>query len=205
MTTLEKLYILDWDVSCLGDDIYAAELMKFPDWENTCGLVLTEEYLLPQKVSFEANFQTISTMDFPYNDVRWPIMSERMLDILLSVKHFPHKSIPIVMINDSIMSKDRYQSNGLANDGVENHNFYAVQLTSSITALDYERSKYESDLNSMLIIDVERLILKEPREGFPPLFRISEYPAPLLVSSLGRLALESIEARGMIFTELENQ
>lgn len=203
MNTNNEVYILEWDMSHLGDDMYDASLLKFPNWENTLGLTLTDDYvLLPQKVFFEANFKTINSTDFPYNSVRWPIMSRRMLKTFLLTGNFSHKAIPIIMVNDAVMSKDRYTKNGIANSGVENYDFFAVQLLKHIEALDHENSVCEIDEESLLVIDVEYLVLKKPQEGFPPLFRLSEYPSPLFVSSSGRLALENAGIRGVLFKNL---
>ncbi|MBD1920029.1 hypothetical protein H6F77_02715 [Microcoleus sp. FACHB-831] len=203
MNATNEVYILEWDLSHLGDDIYDAELIKFSGWENTVGLALTEDYFsLPQKVYFEANFQTLNTVDFPYNNVRWPIMSKRMLSTLLAVGSFPNKATPIVMVNDTFISKARYDEQGIANPGVENYEFVAVQLLNHIEALDRDHSVCEIDEESLLVIDVEYLVLKKPQEGFPPLFRLAEYPVLLFVSSSGRLALENAGIQGVLFESL---
>ncbi len=94
--------VLFWDVSHLGDDDFDATLVKFPEWENTLNLVPPFSYQLPAEVQFEANFRTLNSIDYPYTNLRWPIMSERMREALTKTGDFAHELIRLTMIDDTV-------------------------------------------------------------------------------------------------------
>lgn len=193
-------YILNWDLSHLGDDSHDARLIKFPGWENVVRLASTKEYSLPDKIAFSANLRTLKSIDFPYNDVNWPIISKKMLDVLVAVRNFPHRAIPIVMLDDVVTFDEQGDAQ---HSGDENHEFVAVQLLEHAKVIDLERSVYEVDEEFPGRVDnVEKLVLKEPQEGFSPLFRLAEYPVPLLTSPSARLALEEADIQGLVFETL---
>lgn len=195
-------YILNWDLSHLGDDSHDARLIKFPGWENIVRLASTKEYSLPDKIVFSANLRTLESIDFPYNDVNWPIMSKKMLDVLVAVRKFPHRAIPIIMLDDVVTFDDQGDAK---HSGDENHEFVAVQILEHANVIDLESSIYEVDEDFPGRIDnVEKLVLKEPREGFYPLFRLAGYPIPLLTSQSARLALEGAGIQGVVFESLAN-
>jgi hypothetical protein len=133
--------------------------------------------------------------DYPYNRQGWPIMSKRMLEALLSVQEFPHQVIPIVMLSDHADSDE------------ENHEFVAVQLLEHQDVFDWENSIYERDPevpNCIESSSLEKLVLRDPSGGFPPLFRIGTAPlqTKLYVSAEGRTALEAAGIRGVNFVQL---
>lgn len=67
-------------------------------------------------------------MDYPRNDLGWPIFSKRSLEILRAVRDFGHRPVPVVMVDR--LSKRRIQDA-----------FFAVQLEDELTgALDREHS-----------------------------------------------------------------
>jgi hypothetical protein len=133
--------------------------------------------------------------DYPYNREGWPIMSKRMLEALLSVREFPHQVIPIVMLSDHADSDEK------------NYEFVAVQLLEHQNVFDWEKSIYEphsEKLNRFKFGSLEKLVLKDPPGGLPPLFRIATTPlqTDLYVSAEGRTALEAIGIRGVNFVPL---
>lgn len=200
---VNSVYILDWELSHLGDDKFDAELVRFSGWENTFGLFEIQEYLcLPRNIFFEANFQTIQDIDFPWNNVRWTIMSKRMFNLLFPNGSSYCETISITMIDDRTFSKDRYNKNGIALPNVENHDFVAVKFTMYTDALDKEMSMLEIDKESSLILNIEYLVLKKTNKKFPTLFRLREYPALLLISSFGRTVLENANIKGICFHDL---
>jgi uncharacterized protein DUF1629 len=198
-----KAYILDWELSHLGDDEFDAVLVKFPGWEDSMNL-LGGRYSLPSRIFFEANFRTLSLIDYPYNDVFWPIMSKRMLNVLIAAGHFKHEPIPITMIKDTIKPSKRYDSKGAPLQGVENHDFMAVRLLEELDAFDWEHSVYRTSENiPNRALRITKWVLKKPGAQFPPIFRISAHPTKLFISSVGREALESAGLKGMIFEDLD--
>jgi hypothetical protein len=199
-------FVLKWELSHLGDDEYDARLLKFPGWENTMRLSSTKEYNLPQPIRFDANFRTLARVDYPYNNVRWPIMSSRMIQTLEAVGEFSHKAIEIVMLDDTILPPDRYDQSGKPrNPKLENRDFRALQLLNHLDAFDWEKSVAERDEDlPARAQSIDKLVLKEPAGGFPPLFRLSVYPVALFVSSAARTALEKAGIGGVDLQELKD-
>jgi hypothetical protein len=200
-----EAYNLDWDLNHLGDDEFDAQLVKFSGYENIVRLASPKRYSLPEKVFFEANFRKLESTDFPYNDVNWPIMSKRMLDVLLSVGSFPHRVIPVIMVNDTISSEDRYDASGIPKPGVEDYSFVAVQLLERLDVFDWDHSIYSPDDDfPNRAFNIKKLVLKSPGNGFPPLFRISASPIGLFISSKASAALQEANIQGLELVELAN-
>ena len=130
---LHKNYILNWDSSHFVDLDADAWLVKFSGYENI-QLALLKEYNLPEKIEFDAIFDVIQRSDFPINDVGWSIMSQKMLDILLSVGSFPHRVIPLVMVDCEVIGRGGKRSEK------EDHRFVAVQLLEHLDIFDWEKS-----------------------------------------------------------------
>jgi hypothetical protein len=131
--------------------------------------------------------------NYPHNRQGWPIMSKRMLEVLLSVQEFPHQVIPIAMLSDHADSDEK------------NYEFVAVQLLEHQDVFDWEKSVYERDPELPNCIEsLEKLVLKETNGGFPPLFRIATVPlrTRLYVSLEGKAALEAAGIRGVNFVPL---
>jgi hypothetical protein len=60
---------------------------------------IKENLNLPEQIEFDAIGVVFETIDYPYTDVRWPIMSKRMLETLLSVRDFRHRAYPLLIID----------------------------------------------------------------------------------------------------------
>ena len=162
-------------------------------------MALLREYNLPERIEFDAIFDVIQSSDYPINDVGWSIMSQKMLDILLSIGSFPHRVIPLVMVDCEVIGSGGKRSEK------ENHRFIAVQLLEHLDIFDWENSVYEPDLTITDLVDsIDKLVLKQPQDGFPPIFRLSVYPYVLFVSGKARMALEHAGIKGVVFEEIEN-
>jgi hypothetical protein len=171
--------------------------------EGTDGLWRTTQFYLPNHIEFMCVWEFLQindlsrtrVTDFPYNREGWPIMSKRMLEVLLSVREFPHQVIPIVMLSDHADSDEK------------NYEFVAVQLLEHQDVFDWEQSVYKphpEKPNRFKSGSLEKLVLEEPPGGLPPLFRIATTPLRnlLYVSAEGRTALETAGIRGVNFIEL---
>jgi hypothetical protein len=193
---LHKNYILNWDSSHFVDLDADAWLVKFSGYENI-QLALLKEYNLPEKIEFDAIFDVIQRSDFPINDVGWSIMSQKMLDILLSVGSFPHRVIPLVMVDCEVIGRGGKRSEK------EDHRFVAVQLLEHLDIFDWEKSIYKHHPRlPNRVYSINTLVLKKPQDNCRPLFRLSAYPSKLFVSGKARMALEKAGIRGVVFEEI---
>ena len=197
---MNKNYILSWNTSHLIDVDSDAWLVKFPGYENV-SLALLRSYQLPERIEFDAIFDVIGLSDYPVNNVSWPIMSKRMLEVLSEIGAFPYKAIPLVMIDCEVVSIE----NGIAiRSGKENYEFIGLQLLEHLDAFDWERSVYEPHPRMANRASyIKKLVLKEPKEGFPPLFRLSAHPSALFITDKAREALKSKGIRGVFYTDAE--
>jgi hypothetical protein len=194
----KKPSLLFWDTSHLVDEVFDASIVKFDGWQNTLNLIPPFTYDLPDEICFEANFRTLDWNEYPYNSVRWPIMSERMLQCLIQVGNFDHEVVHVTMIDDTVRSKNRYGSDGRLKPRVARRDLIAVKILYPLDVFDWDRSKYtrEEDFPDFAS-NVHKWVLKTPDKGFPPLFRVSANPVHLFVSSPAREALESLGVKGI--------
>jgi hypothetical protein len=156
---------------------------------------------MPEKIRFQGDENLLKYTDFLYTKPDWPILSKRMLNVLISVKDFQYQAIPIV-IEDNLVTEV------LGNDpknwiisGRKNNDYVIVQLLEHMDLFDYENSIYE--LNSLFpgsISNIQKMVLKEPEDGFPPVFRLSNKPTHLYVSAEAKIALETAGIQGIKFS-----
>ncbi|ACY13039.1 hypothetical protein Hoch_0398 [Haliangium ochraceum DSM 14365] len=204
MTRDNRILDLSWDFDRINArNTKDAWLKKFPGWEEVTGLIGTRPLDVPNPILFEADFSVTPDLDFPFTDHAWPIMSRRMLDVLLSVGEFPHRCYPVRFVNNMAFADKRYLPDGSLRPEVVDDRFAAVQLTEYVDAVDWNASEYErEDIGIIEWITFAKLVLREPPGGFPPLFRIREKASMLLVSAEARRALEAAGIRGIAFDPL---
>jgi hypothetical protein len=168
------------------------------------GAWITTEMHIPESAKYwwgvEADLQKI---DYPYSEYgsSWPIMSKRMLEVLLSVRDFPHQTIAIDIEDRGLISG----ATGWERSGIHNHNFVIVQLLEQLDIFDWEQSVYEPDTissSSFTVGEINKMVLKEPETGFPPLFRVTINSTRLYVSAAARAALEAAGIGGVKFRNL---
>jgi hypothetical protein len=161
------------------------------------------EFELPERIYFVANFETLEWSDFPTNDAHWPLMSLRMVETLESLGDFPHRRIPVTMVDDK--AKTPFDDSGNLQTGVAtDERFFAVQLTEHLDAFDWDNSEYvRSRIAPATVRQVTKLVLKEPPGGYPPLFRLAAKPQHLFVIAAARQGLEKIGIRGVRFWDID--
>jgi hypothetical protein len=156
---------------------------------------------LPERIEFGSIRSMLAQTDYPYTDVGWPIMSKRMIDTLLSVGSFAHRTYPIIMIDQEIDVNSEEVKPALT----ENHNYFAVQLTEYLDTFDFENSIYErSTINPDVVKNIRWISLREPETGFPPLFTVEPASGNLFVSAEARAALEAANILGIDFQHVED-
>ncbi len=196
-------YRLFWDTRHLKGTDDDATLVPFDGAENICGWIRTERLQVPEPVVFEANFKVTQHSDYPCNDVNWPLMSPRMLEVLRGVGDFPHRLIPVRLVNRRARGPARHLPDGSLRSEVVDDRFAAVQLTEHIDVVDWEVSVFEkSKLGAAVLYDFDKIMVREPIGGFPPLFRIPSQASLLLISSEARRAIEDAGIHGVKFMSL---
>jgi hypothetical protein len=203
----DRVYRLDWNIDHLIDNAEVDGWLResaFPDAPDESAFWRIKEDLdLPNPVIFDVIGDIFKVIDYPYLDVGWPIMSQRMLDTLLSVGDFYHRAYSLRMIDCEVIGRD--EENRTIKSGIEYDNFLAVQVLEDLDVLDLDNSIYErGKRNPDAVINVEKTVFREPSTGFPPLFRAVHRETYLYVSAEARTALEAAGIRGVDFIQVEN-
>jgi hypothetical protein len=195
--------VLFWASDHLPNGEHDVRLVKFPNSAAVAGFMSARERKLPERIYFVANLMTLEWNDFPANDAHWPLMSLRMLEVLESVGSFPHRRIPVIMVDSK--ARNPLDDSGHPRDGVAtDEGFVAVQLTEHLDAFDWDDSEYvRSRIAANMVMKVTRLVLKEPPSGYPPLFRLAAKPQHLLITAAAREALEKAGVQGVVFWDID--
>jgi hypothetical protein len=152
--------------------------------------------------------------DYLHNDLRWPLISKRMLYVLRSVGEFPFKAVSTRIYDYGFQDQGRNNDEGCTTPlaGEFNEDYVVLQLLEHIDGVDYDHSEF--DLNPdpdnllpdlVLPSDILELVLKEPIGGFPPIFRLNRARerSSLFISPAAKEALEEAGIKGLSFIEYE--
>jgi hypothetical protein len=103
------------------------------------------EAKMPEELVFTGLKDWISPTDYPYirEVTTWPIISRRMLDVLLSVGDFPHQVIPVVF--KSIDHPGYSHTERRAKSLIRNHDYIILQLLELSDVFDMEKSEYSTE------------------------------------------------------------
>jgi hypothetical protein len=145
--------------------------------------------------------------DFLNNEFLWTIISKRTLYVLRSVGEFSHKAIPIRIFdyhlkNDLPIYLDRKD----LTPEICNEDYIILQLMEYVDAVDLENSKFEElEPDDPIPPRITQLTLNEPKDGFPPIFRLAQreiYSASysdIYISKVAKNALEDAGIKGISF------
>jgi hypothetical protein len=202
--TTKQAYKLTHHVDHLNDmslerDAYLVEFSEYLSYSTKFCRPVDFDYPI-HKVEFQGYESILKTTDYPFCDVRWPIMSKRMLSTLLTIRAFPHRiwDVPFVGFPDN--TSDKLLEKGLSGGVRHDNEFVAVQLLEQLDIFDWENSVYkESDILPGAVNSIRKLALHIPAEGLPPVFRLKVSPVQLYVSLEGREALEAASIKGIRF------
>jgi hypothetical protein len=202
----ERAYRLTWEMDYLElcDQKDELELEEFPGSDWMARLMEITPYELPDPVIFWGNPEFLTYVDYPTNNVNWPIMSRRMYYTLLTVGDFPHRVIPIAMMDGGRFFSEperRFLADGQPNPEITNLNdLVAIQLLEESDYFDFERSEYEpSPIIPYRVGSVDKYVLNEAPKGFPPLFRLAVQSSELFISAKAREALKEASIRGITY------
>lgn len=178
------------------------------------GITGTIPYPGPEPLNFVGFLDRLPHQtDFLSADDLEPIVSKRMLYVLRSVGEFPHKAISTRIYDYSFQDQGRdsfgrhdYQGPAIEPGGEFNEDYVGLQLLEHVDGIDYEHSEFRPRQNPNLPPYITNLILKEPIDGFPPIFRLESEGGEevyLFVSPVAKEALEEAGIKGLRFTEYE--
>lgn len=145
----------------------------------------------------------VRQIDYPFTNNGWPVMSRRMYNTLLAAGSFPHRALPVAVIDCRVPNSEWYDSQRKLREEITDRNFVAIQLTELLDIFDWQNAKYTVDEEQPdLIVDVEEYLFKLPETGLPPLFRIKGDTTPLFISALARKILKDANMSGPRYISL---
>jgi hypothetical protein len=207
----DRAYRLTWETDYLEncDEEYELELEEFPGSEWIAGFVETTPYELPDPVIFWGNPEFLNYVDYPTSNVNWPIMTRRMHYTLMTVGDFPHRVIPVAMMDGTRFTYEparRFLANGKPNPEITNlSDLVIIQLTETSNYFNFENSDYERHPRDVdWVRSVDKYVLNEPPDGFPPLFRLNIMSSELFISAKARVALLEAGIHGTAYHCLDD-
>ncbi len=200
-----KAYCLMHDSETMNSDLGShAQVVPFEGYEevSTCMSDLSEPVEFPNPVEFHGLLSTVRQTDFPVIQEDWPVMSKRMVEVLESVGSFPHRVLPTRIlegdIGRSLAEGDRrFDEQGNFKPEFYTDDYVLLQLTEHLSAMDLERSVYDYyDPEVDMLSGIEKLVLKDIGQEYPPIFRLAHCPARLFITEVAKQAFETAGIRG---------
>ena len=184
--------------------VYISTEPKEIPWSGTSGTI---PYFGPEPIDFVGFLdERLHQTDYLYTDDSdlKPIISKRMLYVLRSVGEFPHKVISTRIYDYGFQGQgeNNYEGNITPLAGEFNEDYVSLQLLEHVDGIDYERSEFRPRLNPNRPPYITNLVLKEPIDGFPPIFRLKSEGGEevyLFVSPTAKEALEEAGIKGLDF------
>jgi len=201
-----EVFKLTYDYIRIDDSLKDAYHIPFEHSNKSSSMFLNKKYIgrLPKLIYFESNFNTIPKTDFPLNDLNIPIMSDRLIKLILSTGRINFKSVPVIMLDDTYLEK-KFDDSGLLFKNVKRIDSYqAIMLLDRINCFDYEKSIYESsELNPKIPGYIKKVVLKISGLSLPPIFRINESPSTLFISDNLKNIMVENKIMGCEFEKIE--
>lgn len=182
---------------------YDAKLIEFEGWQDTPTIHPdVDEYArgLPNPVPYTGNLETLSWLDYPYAvPTSNLLISRRMLDVLLSVRHFPHCAFPARIYGSTVPRRPR-------DEPVSHTDAFVILKLMRFTdgCIDPDRTIVEGvpfrETGEEMVdpIGVEHYEFVEPEGGFPPVFLPRE-AVFYCYSEAAKAACEGAGLKGLLF------
>jgi hypothetical protein len=204
----EVAYKLDYDVEhyerCGLD---WTEDLIFENWEGFFSYEYNQTILFehPNPVIFQGYMPVVKHIDYLEADNNWNIMSRRMYETLLSVGDFPHRIIPVAIVDSREQRENWFDSTGNLRNEICLWNYLAVQMTEHLDIFDYKKSKYwQNDEDEPdRITSFSTYVFKVPENGLPPIFKMKTDSFYTFVSAKAREAMSKAKITGPRFISLQ--
>lgn len=194
---MNRAYILNWEYEHIGDAGKDAMHLPFEgDLEFSARMLGTEKFKHPTEIYFQADFSVLGNLDYLVTDLNVPIMSQKMIDVFISLGLSNYRLIPTILIDDTYFGELFDQSNTILPTVPINSNYFIIQLTTYTNAFDYDNSDYKDSAAIPGMLRVRKLVLRRSESNFPSLFRIKESSSKLFISHEAKIALEVSKING---------
>jgi hypothetical protein len=200
-----KAYCLMHETEGMNSDLgYHAQVFPFEGYEEVSIAMSdpSETVEFPNPVQFQGLLSTVRQTDYPVIHEGWPVMSKRMVEVLESVGSFPHRILPARILDGrigrSLVEGDRrFDEQGNFKPEFYTDDYVLLQLTEHLSTMDLERSVYDYyDPEVNMLSGIEKLVLEDIGQEYPPIFRLAHCPARLFITEAAKQALEAAGIRG---------
>lgn len=204
----EKIYKLNLDTERPGDPAYDAVALPF-DGSNKLVFYFTDPNLygsefLPNKINYLANFSYVESYDFLFNDTGLLLVSQKVLSLIKDYTSIKCTAVPAVLIDDTYLEEKFNNCGELLGDVPVNRDFYALRFEELKSYFDFENSDFRpSRFNPEIPGRIRKLVLREPAEGFPEIFRTKEKASEIFVLESFKHKIEEASIKGCLFEEAE--
>ena len=223
----ESIYKLQWDIDHYKQyGLDWKEDLIFEDWEEFFDFEYEKAILFkhPNPVIFRGYKPVVEYLDYPETNNYWQVMSKKMYETLLSVGDFPHRIIPVAVVDWTVQPWDWFEETTITRENAYTEgrpsrykmgrnlkkevcfgDFLAIQMTEHLDILDYEKSLLyrEDEDDPDRITSIERYVFKIPEKGLPPIFKLKTDPFYNFISAVAREALYKAKISGPRFKSLQ--
>jgi hypothetical protein len=207
-----KAHGLMHDTETMNEDLGShAQVVPFEGYEQVSISMSdpSETIEFPNPVEFHGLLSTVRKTDYPVIEEGWPVMSKRMVEVLESVGSFPHRVLPTRIfegdIGRSLAEGDRrFDEQGNFKPEFYTDDYVLLQITEHLNTMDLERSIYDYyDPEVNMLAGIDKLVLKDIGQEYPPIFRLAHCPAGLFITEAAKQALEAAGIRGYWLIDYE--
>lgn len=201
---MENIYILDWDLSHVGDAEYDAFLVPYVGSNELITDIIDDfEFDHPDIILFRGYMDILPEIDFIVTDSNAPILSKKLISIIESLGSFPHRTIPCGVVDYTLSTNktfENFDNSILKPETKINKDFEMLHLLEILDVLDYEKSEFiMSKRKPDRISLIKKFVFKEPKRGFPPIFKIEEKLSNLFITESVKNELDAAGIKGVTY------
>lgn len=201
-----KVYELNWERSHLIDENEDCSVVVFDGLEEfRFQLGGVKKYSTSDKIILQGNFNIIpNKTDFPVVDLGLPLMSNKMLSILEEDSHLVFNKIDTVIVDDTYLESLFDKKGQLIENLPKNIDYKFFQVLNYTDVFDRNHSVFKPmRSNPEKIGIINKLVLREPRNGFPAIFRIEEKPSILFINETIKNKFEQSKIKGYSLKDID--
>lgn len=205
---MTRIFKLKLDTQRTGDPEYDAVQINLKEFNNVPFYFLDPNTYsidrIPKLLYYDANFEYIPKYDFPFTDSGIFTVSKKVKEVLYQFVEFKFYEVPVVMLDNTFLEK-RFDDEGTLNQSITvNLDYVALRFPELKSYFDFDKSIYRiPSYNPNGVRGIKKMVLKEPKNGFPIIFRTKESASTVFVSEELKNELENVNVKGCVFEEVE--
>jgi len=161
---------------------------------------------LPKKLYFTANFESLKKYDVLWTNSGLRIFSKKVIQIIKNFGDFDFQEVPITMIDNTFSGQPLDEFGVLNLKAPINEEYYALRFLSGLDDyFDFENSEYtvpSYNPTGKRVTLIKKLVLIEPKEGFPAFFRTSQIARFILIREDLKQELDENDVKGYQYEEV---